>query len=205
VSKRSLVKAFIIIFLSCIIFLTGCSSSSREVEVYFNRETYLLTGYKKGDTTRVYMADDKSTILVKLQGDSYIVKDGDKEYIVMGDRDSLTVEYPNGEKSWVRSMGDAGFGGGGYVEGYPSAYDFRDLVFHGQKKGEFNGGQFVAAILLLIGSIISVASPETTWFLKRGWKYRDAEPSDTYISLTRVGGVIGCIIAVIFMFASCAG
>jgi hypothetical protein len=56
----------------------------------------------------------------------------------------------------------------------------------------------VAFLLLLIG-LFHVIFPRASWFMSIGWKLRDAEPSDAYLALSRVGGGLVSVITVIVL------
>jgi hypothetical protein len=106
-------------------------------------------------------------------------------------------------------MGDGSYSGGGYIEGYPWTSDFRSLVFSGRSSGGYDDsgfdlGSFLLGILLLASGILSVSSPETTWYLSRGWKYKNAEPSDTYLTFIRITGVLSCVIGLGIFISSCS-
>lgn len=59
---------------------------------------------------------------------------------------------------------------------------------------------FAGIICIAIG-LINVINPNFAWYLKEGWKVDgDSEPSDTYIALTKIGGVIAIVFGVIFFF-----
>ena len=58
----------------------------------------------------------------------------------------------------------------------------------------------VAIIPLVIG-LICIISPHTAWYLRDGWKYRGAEPSDFAIGVTRVCGAACVVFAVIVFLA----
>ena len=58
-------------------------------------------------------------------------------------------------------------------------------------------GIIFGLIVIIIG-VVNVASPETGWHMSEGWKFRDAEPSDTALLWGRISGVI-CIIAGIWI------
>ena len=58
----------------------------------------------------------------------------------------------------------------------------------------------VIFVLLAIG-IFNAVSPQTAWYLSDGWKYKDAEPSEMALGMTRFGGIVAIIIAVFMMFA----
>jgi hypothetical protein len=194
-------KALLLMLIVCIMFFTGCS---RVVEVNFNGERYILEEVSKDNLKKTYISESNRTITVRLVENHRVVTVGDEKYIVSGSRDYVTVEYPNGESTWMKYMDNGGYAGGGDVEGYPSVTEFRELVFDIQKKKEFNGMQFLAGIFVFAVSILCALRPETAWFFNRGWMYRNAEPSDAYLSYTKVMGVIGCIFSVLLIFSSCS-
>lgn len=52
-------------------------------------------------------------------------------------------------------------------------------------------------VLLAIWSFFVAARPEVGFFLEEGWKFRDAEPSDLYLGMTRISAAIagvGCLV-----------
>ena len=60
----------------------------------------------------------------------------------------------------------------------------------------------VAGILLVFG-IFSLIKPDFGWKWRIGrWVDRDAEPSDSYILWSRIGGIVAIVAAVILFFAS---
>lgn len=66
-------------------------------------------------------------------------------------------------------------------------------------------GVVVFIILMIIG-LVNVLSPQTAWYLRDGWRYKDAEPSDFALSMNRIVGVLILVIGIIVMifnFGSC--
>lgn len=57
----------------------------------------------------------------------------------------------------------------------------------------------IGLVVIVVG-VISVISPETGWYLSHGWRYKDAEPSEAALFFARLGGVVGIIVGLIFMF-----
>lgn len=45
------------------------------------------------------------------------------------------------------------------------------------------------------------ARPDVGFFLEEGWKFRDAEPSDFYLGMTRVGAFLGGIACIVMAIA----
>ncbi len=57
------------------------------------------------------------------------------------------------------------------------------------------------AIILVLGaawSFFIAARPEVGFFLEEGWKFRDAEPSDLYLGVTRFGAAVTGIACLVF-------
>jgi hypothetical protein len=61
--------------------------------------------------------------------------------------------------------------------------------------------EVVAVIVLIIWSLVAVFSPQTAWYWKEGWQYRNVEPSDAALIAVRIGGVIGLIIGIVGLLA----
>lgn len=59
----------------------------------------------------------------------------------------------------------------------------------------------LAVIVFFLG-ILSIAMPETMAMFGERWKYKNAEPSEANVLLTRVGGVFSIIIAFFIAFSS---
>ncbi|OZB91065.1 DUF6199 family natural product biosynthesis protein [Paenibacillus sp. XY044] len=59
-----------------------------------------------------------------------------------------------------------------------------------------------AGILFIVIGILNIVNPKFAWYLKEGWKIDgDSEPSETYIALTRFGGIFALIFGIIFFFS----
>jgi len=61
--------------------------------------------------------------------------------------------------------------------------------------------EVVAVIVLIIWSLVAVFSPQTAWYWREGWQYRNVEPSDAALIAVRIGGVIGLIFGIIVCLA----
>ncbi|WP_245600037.1 DUF6199 family natural product biosynthesis protein [Paenibacillus harenae] len=61
---------------------------------------------------------------------------------------------------------------------------------------------FIFVMLILIG-IVNIIFPSIGWYLKHGWAVDgDSEPSDTYLFMTKFGGVIAVVIGSILLIIS---
>ncbi|PTX95184.1 hypothetical protein DB345_12920 [Spartobacteria bacterium LR76] len=58
-----------------------------------------------------------------------------------------------------------------------------------------------AGLGLLLG-VIGLFFPKAIWWLREGWKFRDAEPSNTALIITRIGSLLatGMAVALLYMF-----
>ncbi|CAH0121241.1 MULTISPECIES: DUF6199 family natural product biosynthesis protein [unclassified Paenibacillus] len=60
---------------------------------------------------------------------------------------------------------------------------------------------FLGLFIMAIG-LLNILKPSFAWYLKEGWKVDgDSEPSDAYLTLTRIGGVLAFIMGLIVLFA----
>jgi hypothetical protein len=56
----------------------------------------------------------------------------------------------------------------------------------------------VFAILFMVLAILNIIFPKFGWYLKYGWMVKgDSEPSDAFILMSRISGVI---VLVVFLF-----
>lgn len=49
-------------------------------------------------------------------------------------------------------------------------------------------------LIFTVISLIGIIRPDIMWVLSEGWKYKDVEPSETYLILSRVLSVIALIL-----------
>ncbi len=54
-------------------------------------------------------------------------------------------------------------------------------------------------LIVTIFLVIGIIRPEILWYLSEGWKFRDVEPSETYLILTRISLVFTLIVIWIFI------
>jgi hypothetical protein len=56
-------------------------------------------------------------------------------------------------------------------------------------------------ILFILFGALNVLFPKAAWYMKYGWQFKNAEPSQAALIAARVGGIIAIIIG-IFILAS---
>jgi hypothetical protein len=62
-----------------------------------------------------------------------------------------------------------------------------------------NVGKVLIGLILIAFGIFELVAPETSWYLFRGWAYKNLEPSDAALIVARVGGGIAVFIGIGFL------
>lgn len=57
----------------------------------------------------------------------------------------------------------------------------------------------LAGLFIIIIGILNIAIPEQMAMFGERWKYKDAEPSDINIAMTRIGGIFVIICGIVVM------
>lgn len=119
-----------------------------------------------------------------------------------GERIRYQITYPNGgHYTWEQNGGTVS---GGWSEDYRE-----DLYISGevlveaiasQKAQKSPGKLFFVGLLLVVIGVFPVFWPKKAWFLDTGWRFKNAEPSDATIFLTRLGGGILIVVGIVFFF-----
>lgn len=125
------------------------------------------------------------------------------QYTFMGDADdySFDVTYPSGATYYWDYSGGAGHGG------WSDDYDEKLYVDGGtlcavvaeKAPTSIGSWEIVVPALLIILGILNVAAPRAAWQLEYGWRYKDAEPSDTALAFNRIVGIIVTILGVVIL------
>lgn len=124
---------------------------------------------------------------------------------------SVDFTYPNGEvygaSITVASNGIGGMSAGAisadydYSSGYTDPLTlYRALTSPRETERASDTNPLVALLLCGVG-IFNLAAPKASWYLSYGWRFKDAEPSDAAITLSRIGGGIAVVIGVIMLIA----
>ena len=127
----------------------------------------------------------------------------------------MSFTYPDGNvySAGIQSANSSGAGGlsAGSVSAdydYNSGYtDLLSLCYalaspRETERAASSGSNHPFVALLLCGvGIFNLAAPKASWYLSYGWRFKDAEPSDAAITLSRIGGAIAVVIGVIMLIA----
>ena len=129
-------------------------------------------------------------------------------YTLHGDAHSWQTEltYPNGETYWWRREETGnGFssGYGGWSDGFdPSGYADPHLlveILEEQMQSQPSPVNWPVVLFLIAIGVPHIIWPERCWYLRHGWMYRQAEPSDAAVAVGRVSGVVAIGIALVML------
>ena len=135
------------------------------------------------------------------------------EYAASGS--SVSFTYPDGNvySAGIQSANSSGAGGvsagsvsadydysSGYTDPLSLCYALASPRETERAASSGSNHPFVALLLCGVG-IFNLAAPKASWYLSYGWRFKDAEPSDAAITLSRIGGAIAVVIGVIMLIA----
>lgn len=111
------------------------------------------------------------------------------------------IIYPNGGTYWWMATD---FGGhGGWSEDYDeNTYISGNILIHAIQQNqprEKNGSIGLGLLIIGLGAV-NFFIPELPFYLRYGWAVQDAAPSDTYILLTKAGGILAMVVGAIQFF-----
>ena len=167
--------------------LSGCGSAAREPYEYtFSRDNQVKT--------------------IRINPETQTILDGTNVYTYQVEASNVcttyVIDYPNGAiYHWMSP--ENGSGAGGWSDDYdPERYIPGNILVHALEQNHPRAkiGNIGMGILLVLLGAVNFFLPELPFYLRYGWAVRDAEPSDTYLTLTRIGGVILVLVGFIQFF-----
>ncbi len=137
--------------------------------------------------------------------DSQTISDGSHiyQYEFSGHAESyqITIAYPNGSAYWFSKSGQNGHGGWSedYREtAYVDGNTLCQVILARAPEPEAAGPILGAAALIVLGLFHGLC-PERAWYWGYGWRYKNAEPSDDALMLSRLGGIVAVVLGVILL------
>lgn len=184
--KRNMLKKFLMILVSMCLLAVLCACFREEPgpkTVVHNGKTYTV------DQENLTISDGEHVYRYEVKGSGSSV--------------SYRFVYPNGSSyhwTWSNNVGYGGWSDDYDETLYVDGYTLRD-VLDAEMPRESEPKNVPVIFLLLVVGIFNAAAPQAAWYLSDGWRFKDAEPSDMALGLTRFGGVVAIVIAVVMMFA----
>ena len=108
------------------------------------------------------------------------------------------ITYPNGGRfNWTKTENGGHGGGSGINE---SLYLSGNVLVWALEAGEpaKKVGSPILGFLLMGLGAVNILFPEVTFHLRKGWMFRDAEPSDAYLFWGRVSGALVAVLGLIW-------
>ena len=146
---------------------------------------------------------EEADVTVTIDYDNETIQYGNDRYTYTVTRDYCIIHYPNGADYW-----DYGF----YhtpdenydPERYLPAELLLPLLAHQQAAmNRNNSGQDITAvlsfILLLTLGLWAIISPESMAYLRGGWRFKNAEPTEWAITMERITGIFFLIMALVML------
>ena len=64
---------------------------------------------------------------------------------------------------------------------------------------EINLMNVLIGLVVFVLGIFTAANPEDAWYWSNGWRFKNAEPSDLALTLTRIGGILSIIYGILLI------
>ncbi len=212
------------LFFACIVFifaiaflLTGFTSQRENLRFTYLEHEYSYTSYDSNTGVTVFSDSSGKEISVTEKDSSYTVTVDGRDYIstVTGDGKNYTinVQTPENAHMYYEQRDLAGMGGGDLKDTEQDRTIMKDVIeqvlpamaFVGiDEGGHWKGEIFIMALVALGLGIVNCANPTLAFSLSEGWKYKNVEPSEGYLLLTRLGGILLIIVGVVLIFMSFA-
>lgn len=174
-------KMILYILMVVIIFLVACNSN-------VTRESIYSTSYQ-----------NKEYII---NTENQTISDNNDTYKYEINNNQIKIIYPNNATYWRQYQNNMEVGGwsNNYDE---SKYVAGDVLIDVLSYESSNTGEvkniFLIILLFIIG-IWNVASPRSSWYISYGWRFKDAEPSDIALWVTKFGGIVAIIVSLVLIF-----
>lgn len=161
--------------------LSGCSGEQRSYE------------YTQGDNT-VTVDPITQTITNGEELFTYSVED-------RGSATSYEITFPDGSLYWWTA--GSGGGSGGWSDDFDAdRFFYADFLVNAleQSAPRVRTGNVPVGIFLLVLGAVNFFLPEISFYLRYGWAVENAEPSDTYITVAKIGGVLAAVVGLVWCF-----
>ncbi len=193
-----------------ILSLSAGACAFRPQPVTFDNTTYEFT--ERQGEARLYTSSDGSTLKVEpvdAEGRAtHVIVDG-QIYLVSGTPTEVDVTFPDGRTLTGSYMADsmaflAPPGDSVTAEEWSKVDDLRTIVFSEavNPQQSRNPSMVLAALVLAAVGLLEAINPHLAWQISEGWRYKNVEPSEAYLVISRIAGVVMIVIALLLIFSS---
>ena len=167
----------------------------------------VLSGCQKVPETYTYVNNGKTLTVNTVE---QTVDDGRYIYrYTVSENGGITITYPDGSiyPDNTSGLGEIIINGENGMEDTNSRYLSGWVLVNSLekavgKKATFHVGYFLLGLLLAGLGLFHYLAPETAIYWKHMWWFKDAEPTDYAIWMTRFSGIVAIIAGVIFVLIS---
>ena len=162
-------------------------------------------------------AVDQNGITFTVNTKNFTVSDGTHTYYYIShgiatenhEQHHITIYYPDGTQyEWQSerrgdTVTEGGLGTNGYEEGrYVSGETLVKAILQAWDmipEDPTNWGQIWGGIALIVMGLVNVCFPELLWHLKYWLVVEGGGPSDTFIGISKIGGVVALFVGLILL------
>jgi hypothetical protein len=166
--------------------LSGCGKQSPEPYTYtFSRDNQVITLTVNPETRTILDGTDVYDYVAEKHGSIT----------------SYVITYPNGATyHWTATEHG---GAGGWSDDYDeTAYISGNILVFAIEEGmprEKQGNPALGLLIVLLGGIHALF-PKIPIYIKYGWRFENAQPSEAYLLVTRIGGILAVIAGLVWCF-----
>lgn len=106
--------------------------------------------------------------------------------------------YPDGSRFYWTQEKNGGYGGWSDDYNKEAYADGHTLlaILNAKTSVKKEAKPVGLSIVLFLCGLFNAITPETAWYLSDGWKFKNSEPSDSALQLTRFAGIAAMVLAV---------
>ncbi len=215
----SVKNLLIVLALLSLLLVAGCNSQAQTV--VFNHLQYHLV--QQQGSTKIYQCVPDQGLVIEDQGSSKTyacdpnqklqvdetangakVTVDSKVYLVTGTAQEMQVILPGGQAvtmhySQNSSSGATAPGVNPTMEDWNRVDELHTLLYPEQNTPA-NPWLHVFGLILIGIGLLGILNPRLYWLINEGWKFENAEPSEIYLLLARIGGGVAILAGLYFLF-----
>ena len=168
--------------------LCGCRSQENNFDFTYSEKTYTV------DAEEGTITSEEGVYRFALSG-------SDRDHV------SLDITYPDGSQyHWSKSgSAESGSWSTDYApedSGYVPGEALWDILTVRLTREPGRSGHPVLALLLLAVGAFQAITPQTAWMLSDGWRFKNAEPSESALTAHRAAGIVMIFAGAILLLAA---